>query len=152
MVLCFFKFRPAVGQGQFSGYRELNSPPVTCWTVSCICLLLSVHFGIPRGPYIKIHQKPYSACSSSKYTDQLLLMRCLWCRPPLLHFTWIIWYFYPNIENIQTSPKWASCFVNICYWLFNGVFSCWDYIRPNDGMFGENELTVERSRRSMILN
>ena len=50
----FIKFRPAVGQGQFSGYRELNSAPLTCWTVSCICILLSVHFGIPRGPYIKM--------------------------------------------------------------------------------------------------
>jgi len=86
-VLCFFKFRPAVGQDQFSSYRELNSRPVTCWTVSCVCLLLFVHFGIPRGPYIKIHQKLNSARSSSEYTDQLLLMRCLWCRPPILFFT-----------------------------------------------------------------
>jgi len=104
----FFKFRHAVVQGQFSGYRELNSRPVTCWTVSCKCLLLSVHFGIPRGPYIKIHQKLYSARSSSEYTDQLLLMRCLWCRPPLLFFTWIIWHFYPNTEGTAVA-QWLRC-------------------------------------------
>jgi hypothetical protein len=131
MVLCFLKLRPAVGQGQFSGYRELNNPSVTYWTVSFICLLLSVSFGIHKDAPETLFC--VLIIWTHTHTHQLLLMRFLFCAALLSCSSPELFATSTPILRIFKHPRsWLLVSLTFVAGLFNSVFVCWDYITSND--------------------